>query len=86
VIFSELPKFPLLRRDLALLVDQPVKFSQICGVALKTERQILREVNLFDVYEGKGILRGKNRTRLVLSSATTCAHSTTNRLTKPCKN
>ena len=59
VIFSELPKFPAVRRDLALLVDQPVKFSQICGVALKTERQILREVNLFDVYEGKGIPSGK---------------------------
>lgn len=59
VVFKELPKFPAVRRDLALLIDKPVRFSQIKEVAFKVERQILRSVNLFDVYEGKGIPEGK---------------------------
>jgi phenylalanyl-tRNA synthetase beta chain len=59
VIFEELPKFPAVRRDLALLIDKEVKFSQIKDAALKAERQLLRSVNLFDVYEGKGIPEGK---------------------------
>ncbi|HKI88268.1 MAG TPA: phenylalanine--tRNA ligase subunit beta [Draconibacterium sp.] len=59
VVFEELPKFPAVRRDLALLIDKPVKFSQIKEAAFKVERQILRSVNLFDVYEGKGIPAGK---------------------------
>jgi phenylalanyl-tRNA synthetase beta chain len=59
VAFSELPKFPSVRRDLALLIDKQVKFQQIEELAFKTERKILREVGLFDVYEGKGIPEGK---------------------------
>jgi phenylalanyl-tRNA synthetase beta chain len=55
IVFEELPKFPAVRRDLALLIDKSVKFSQIKESAFKVERQILRNVNLFDVYEGKGI-------------------------------
>jgi phenylalanyl-tRNA synthetase beta chain len=55
VTFKELPKFPTVRRDLALLVDKPIKFSQIKESAFKVERQILRDVDLFDVYEGKGV-------------------------------
>lgn len=59
VLFEELPKFPAVRRDLALLIDKGVKFSQIKESALKVERQILQSVNLFDVYEGKGVPAGK---------------------------
>ena len=59
VIFEELPKFPAVRRDLALVIDKPVKFREIEEVAYKTERKILREISLFDVYEGKGIPEGK---------------------------
>ncbi|MCG6186800.1 phenylalanine--tRNA ligase subunit beta [Maribellus maritimus] len=59
IVFEELPKFPAVRRDLALLIDKPVKFSQIKESAFKVERQILRSVNLFDVYEGKGVPEGK---------------------------
>ena len=59
VIFQELPKFPAVRRDLALLIDNTVKFSQIKDIAFKMERQLLREVDLFDVYEGKGVAEGK---------------------------
>ncbi len=59
VLFEELPKFPAVRRDLALLIDKSVKFSQIKEIAFKMERQLLREVGLFDVYEGKGVAAGK---------------------------
>ncbi len=59
VTFGELPKFPAVQRDLALLIDKQVKFSQIKEVAERTERKILREVDLFDVYEGKGIPENK---------------------------
>ena len=59
VIFEELPKFPAVRRDLALLIDKSVKFEQIKDIAYKVERKILREVDLFDVYEGKGIPENK---------------------------
>jgi phenylalanyl-tRNA synthetase beta chain len=55
VLFEELPKFQAVRRDLALLVDKTVKFNQIKEAAFKVERQILRNVDLFDVYEGKGV-------------------------------
>jgi phenylalanyl-tRNA synthetase beta chain len=59
VVFEELPKFPSVRRDLALLIDKQVKYQQIEELAFKTERKILRETGLFDVYEGKGIPEGK---------------------------
>ena len=59
VSFDELPKFPAVRRDLALLIDKSVKFSQIKNAAFKAERQLLRNVDLFDVYEGKGVPSGK---------------------------
>jgi phenylalanyl-tRNA synthetase beta chain len=59
VLFEELPKFPSVRRDLALLIDKQVKYQQIEDIAFKTERKILRETGLFDVYEGKGIPEGK---------------------------
>ena len=59
VLFEELPKFPAVRRDLALLIDKSVKFSKIKELAYYTDRKILREVDLFDVYEGKGVPDGK---------------------------
>ncbi len=59
VEFNELPKFPAVRRDLALLLNKSVTFAQLKEAAFKTERQILREVDLFDVYEGKGIPENK---------------------------
>ncbi|MCI0522351.1 MAG: phenylalanine--tRNA ligase subunit beta, partial [Bacteroidales bacterium] len=57
--FSELPRYPWVRRDLALLLDRSVKFSQIRELAFKTERNILREVDLFDVYESDALGRDK---------------------------
>jgi len=57
--FTELPRFPRVRRDLALIVDKEVEFSQMEILARKAENKILKEVNLFDVYEGKNIPQGK---------------------------
>lgn len=57
--FSELPRYPWVRRDLALLVDKSVKFSQIRELAFKTERNILQEVDLFDVYESEAMGKDK---------------------------
>lgn len=57
--FSELPKYPWVRRDLALVIDKSVTFGQIQDLAFRTERNLLREVDLFDVYESEAIGRDK---------------------------
>jgi phenylalanyl-tRNA synthetase beta chain len=57
--YAELPKFPEVRRDLALLIDRAVSFEEIEKTAFQTERKILRKVGLFDVYEGEKIGEGK---------------------------
>ena len=58
-MYSELPKFQAVKRDLALLVDQAVSFTDIEKVARESERKLLKEVYLFDVYEGKNLPEGK---------------------------
>ena len=57
--FKELPKYPQVRRDLALLINSEVRYQDLQKTAFKTEKNILREVNLFDVYEGKNLPKGK---------------------------
>jgi phenylalanyl-tRNA synthetase beta chain len=57
--YSPLKKYPEVRRDLALLIDKEVKFSTIKELAFKAERQILKSVNIFDVYEGSNLPDGK---------------------------
>lgn len=59
VSYKELPKFPAVRRDLALLLDSSVKFADIERIAFATEKKLLRRVELFDVYEGKQLEAGK---------------------------
>lgn len=59
VSYSELPKYPAVRRDLALLIDKTVKFQDIERLACQTEGKLLKEVTLFDVYEGKNLEPGK---------------------------
>ncbi|MFA5649813.1 MAG: phenylalanine--tRNA ligase subunit beta, partial [Proteiniphilum sp.] len=59
VRFSEISKFPAVSRDLALLIDRQVPFSKIKQVALESEKKLLKEVTLFDVYEGKNLPEGK---------------------------
>ncbi|MFN0015057.1 MAG: phenylalanine--tRNA ligase subunit beta [Saprospiraceae bacterium] len=54
--FQELSKFPVVRRDLALVLDRSVSFSEIRQLAAKTAKKLLREVNLFDVFEDENKL------------------------------
>ena len=57
--FTEIPKYPEVRRDFALLLDHSVSFEDIHTIAKQTEKQLLKNVNLFDVYEGKNLPEGK---------------------------
>jgi phenylalanyl-tRNA synthetase beta chain len=59
VKFSALPKTFAVRRDFSLLLDKPVAFNEIESIAYNVDRKILREVNLFDVYEGDKLPEGK---------------------------
>jgi phenylalanyl-tRNA synthetase beta chain len=60
-----LPKFPEVRRDLALLLDKNIAYSQIQKLAFATEKKMLRKVNLFDVYQGKNL--GENKKSYAVS-------------------
>jgi phenylalanyl-tRNA synthetase beta chain len=53
--YREMPKFPEVRRDLALLLDKSVTFASLEKLAFETEKELLRKVSLFDVYEGEKI-------------------------------
>ncbi len=57
--FNPIPKYPEVRRDLALLLDNEVKFSQIKQLAFQTEKKLLKKISLFDVYEGENLGKGK---------------------------
>jgi phenylalanyl-tRNA synthetase beta chain len=57
--FSTISKYPEVRRDFALLLDHTITFEDIYTIAKQTEKQLLKNVNLFDVYEGKNLPAGK---------------------------
>lgn len=57
--FQEVSKFPAVHRDLALLVDEAVTFEQLKNVAIKSERKLLKDVRIFDVYKGDKLPAGK---------------------------
>lgn len=59
--YSELPKFPEVRRDLALLLDEGVEYAQLRKAAFKAAKKLLRHVDLFDVYRGDKIPQGKKQ-------------------------
>jgi phenylalanyl-tRNA synthetase beta chain len=61
VMFTELPKYPEVRRDLALVVNETVTFDQLRRVAFKTEKRLLKQVGLFDVYRGDKLPDGKKQ-------------------------
>ena len=65
VEYREVSKYPEVRRDLALLVEQDVRFDQIETLAYQSERKMLREVSLFDVYQGEKL--GKNKKSYAVS-------------------
>ncbi len=57
--YVEVPKFPEVRRDLAMLISTEITFNNIEMLAYQSERKLLKEVNLFDIYEGEKIEAGK---------------------------
>ncbi|WP_338644707.1 phenylalanine--tRNA ligase subunit beta [Flavobacterium sp. KS-LB2] len=57
--YTEIPKYPEVRRDLALLIDQNVTYDSIYNIARQSEKALLKDINLFDVYEGTNLPEGK---------------------------
>ena len=58
-VINDLPKYPEVKRDFALLVDKSVQFADLARAAFETEKKLLKHVYLFDVYEGKNLEAGK---------------------------
>lgn len=65
ISFRELPKYPSVRRDLALLINKDVQFKTIKRLAFKTEKNLLQQIGLFDVYENETL--GKNKKSYAVS-------------------
>jgi phenylalanyl-tRNA synthetase beta chain len=57
--FTEIPKYPEVRRDLALLVDEKATFEEVYNIARQTEKSLLKDITLFDVYIGTNLPEGK---------------------------
>ena len=58
-VINDLPKYPEVKRDFALLVDKTVEFADLARAAFAVEKKLLKHVFLFDVYEGKNLEEGK---------------------------
>ena len=65
--FTEIPKYPEVRRDLALLIDQTITYESIYTIAKQTEKSLLKNIDLFDVYEGQNLPEGKKSYALSFS-------------------
>ncbi|MEO8935069.1 MAG: phenylalanine--tRNA ligase subunit beta, partial [Xanthomarina sp.] len=59
ISFNSIPKYPEIKRDFALLIDEKVLFEDIDRIANATEKNLLKTVNLFDVYQGENLPKGK---------------------------
>ena len=59
IVFKEIPKYPEVKRDFALLLDNKATFKQVHDIAFETEKKLLKNINLFDVYTGKNLPEGK---------------------------
>ncbi|WP_316787157.1 phenylalanine--tRNA ligase subunit beta [Pedobacter frigiditerrae] len=59
IVNKEVPKYPAVRRDLSMLVDEAVTFGDLESIAFKTEKKLLKEVQIFDVYQGDKLPAGK---------------------------
>lgn len=59
IVNKEVPKYPAVRRDLSMLVDQQVTFDELKSIAFKTEKKLVKQVQVFDVYEGDKLPAGK---------------------------
>ena len=65
IVYSEISKYPSVKRDLALLLDKEIKFSRIREIAIKTEKHLIRNIDLFDVYESESL--GQNKKSYAVS-------------------
>ncbi|MGI4749954.1 MAG: phenylalanine--tRNA ligase subunit beta [Janthinobacterium lividum] len=59
IVYQEVSKFPIVKRDLSLLIDERITFNQLKQIAFKAERKLIKEVNVFDVYKGNKLPEGK---------------------------
>ena len=59
IVYQEISKFPEVRRDLSMVLNTEVTYEQLVKLAEKTERKLLKNINLFDVYQGDKIEKGK---------------------------
>ncbi|MFA6087348.1 phenylalanine--tRNA ligase subunit beta [Mucilaginibacter sp.] len=59
IVYQEVSKFPAVRRDLSMLIDKSVSFGQLKQIAGRTDKKLLKEVNVFDVYQGDKLPAGK---------------------------
>ena len=59
VKFEDMPRFPAVRRDLAVLLDEEVKYFDMAAAAQKAGGSLVKDINLFDVYTGKNLPAGK---------------------------
>jgi phenylalanyl-tRNA synthetase beta chain len=67
IVNKEVPKYPTVRRDLSLLVDQQVTFDELKAVVFKTDKKLVKQVQIFDVYEGDKLPAGKKSYALNLT-------------------
>ena len=58
-MYQDIPKYPEVKRDFALLLDSKTTFKEIHDLAFQTERNLLKSINLFDVYTGENLPEGK---------------------------
>jgi phenylalanyl-tRNA synthetase beta chain len=59
IVYQDISKFPAVKRDLSMLIDKSVSFGQLKQIAQRTERKLLKDINVFDVYEGDKLPAGK---------------------------
>lgn len=59
LVYEEISKYPEVRRDLSLVLNKKTSFNEIKKIALQTERKLLKDINVFDVYEGENLGKDK---------------------------
>ena len=69
VVVAEVSKFPEVRRDLSLVLDQKISFGEIQALVLMTKKRLIKKITAFDVYEGKNIPEGKKAYALAFTLA-----------------
>ena len=74
LVYQEISKFPEVRRDVSLVLDQQVSFSEVAAIAKKASNQLVRDINVFDIYEGESV--GKNKKAYALSFTLQDQHKT----------